>query len=183
MDYAILPRRRLLPWNRTTFLIFVLVVAILALQALGVAFVHAATADDTTISAAPVYKLAEPYILEFLGLVWTAILGLALAWFKQKTNVQVDDAMIARINLAARNAAGRILASQEGNVSQLQFHVNNPWIAQEATKLMTVMGDEIKHLGWTPGYAAERLQQLVHAKVGVLQTGAAPSAPLPGTVG
>ena len=143
------------------------VVYVLSMLAWLAYLVTAALADSTTtVQVLPFYTLAEPYILTVFGLVFSALLTWALSQLQTRTGLHVSDQAKASVQQAATNAAGRILASQEGNVATLKFDVHSPLIAAEIPKLQVSVGDEIKTLGMSP----DRVGDLIAGKIGILQS-------------
>lgn len=120
---------------------------------------------DTHIAVLPLYQAAEPYILA----LWVALLPVLVTWLaaqlQARTNIRISAAARDVVQQAALNAAGRVLAAQEGRIADLKFDVKHPAIAAEVPKLEASVGDAIAKLGMTP----ERVADLVQAKVGQLQ--------------
>ena len=128
---------------------------------------------NTTIAILPWYQAVEPFILAIWGTVIAPALVIWLATqFQARTNIRVSDQAKAAIQQAAVNAAGRILAGQEGNVAALKFDVHSPLIAAEVTKMQTSVGPSLDKLGVTP----DRVADLVAAKIGILQSSAMPQS-------
>jgi hypothetical protein len=134
------------------------------------------TAASTTVDLLPWYQIAEPYLLAAFGVILTTLLGWLVQQFQVRTGIRVTDQAKASVQQAAMNAAGRILAAQEGNIAGLKIDVRSPAVAAEIPKLQESVGQEIKTLGMTP----ERVGDLIAGKCGILQ--AAASAPTPAVV-
>ena len=133
----------------------------------GSPYAHAADAS-TTVAVLPLYQLAEPYILYAFGAVFSMLLMWACALFQQRTGIVINQHNRDAVQQAAMNAAGRILAGQEGNVSNMKIDVHSQLIAQEIPKMTTAVGDALNKLGVTP----ERTADLIAGKIGQLQAAA-----------
>lgn len=146
------------------FILILIVVFILA----GPGFAHAA--DETTVSALPLYKILEPYVITFVGAATPVLMTWALVLTQSRLSflkdVRLTEQAKASVQQAAENAAGRVLAKAEGPVATLKFDTHSPAIALEITKLQTSVGSAIDKLGMTP----DRVADLVLGKVGVLQS-------------
>ena len=127
-----------------------------------------AFAADTTVSVLPWYQLAEPYILAAFSAVLSILLGWLVLLIQKKTGLQIDQHARDIVQQAAVNAAGRVLASQEGNIATLKFDVHSPAIAAEVPKLQQSVGASLNKLGITP----QRTAELITGKVGQLQAAA-----------
>ena len=135
---------------------------------------------STTVAVLPFYQLAEPYILTAFGAIFSILMTWALAQLQTRLGIHVNDQARATLQTAATNAAGRILASQEGNVANMAFDVHSPLIAAEVPKVTAAASDAITQLGVTP----DRVRDLIQAKVGLAQMSASPAvsaAPQPST--
>lgn len=142
-----------------------ILLALAAWLAFGFCASFADAAPATTIAILPWYQFAEPYILTVFGIVFSMLLTWALAQLQIRTGLHVSDQAKASVQQAAMNAAGRIVASQEGNVATLKIDLHSPLIAAEIPKLQASVGDAIAKLGMTP----ERVGDLIQGKLGQLQ--------------
>ena len=129
------------------------------------------TDASTSVNVLPFYQLAEPYILTAFGIIFSALMTWALAQFQTRTGIHVSDQAKAAVQTAATNAAGRILAAQEGNVANIKFDVHSPLIAAEVPKLIASVGPQINQLGMTP----DRVRDLIQARLGLVQASATPA--------
>lgn len=120
------------------------------------------------IAVLPIYQFAEPYILTAFGVVVSILLSWGLAQLQTRTGIKVTADARERIQTAATNAAGRILAAQEGNLAHVSFPAGSPVIAAQVPKIEAAAADAVKHLGMTP----ERIGDLIAGKIGQLQAAA-----------
>lgn len=137
-----------------------LVAASLALPAIA--------ADDTSVSALPLYKILEPYLVMIVGIVVTTALGWIGMILKARFGIDLDASMNARIQDAATNAAGAVLARMEGPIGTMAIDLRSPLVKQGVDLLMSKVPDAIAHFGLTP----DEVARIVQGKLGVLQAGA-----------
>lgn len=128
-----------------------------------------ATSATATISLLPLWLQIIPYIAYAVGAVVMALAGMVVT---KLTGKHLSDADNARLQQAATNAAGRVLAQLNGPISTFSIDTTHPLIAEEAKKLMDNLGETIGKLGLTP----ERVAALVLGKVGQLQAASPLSA-------
>ena len=76
--------------------------------------------------------------------------------------------MSARIQDAATNAAGAVLARMEGPIGTMAIDLRSPLVKQGVDLLMSKVPDAIAHFGLTP----DEVARIVQGKLGVLQAGA-----------
>jgi hypothetical protein len=131
------------------------------------------TPASTTIDLLPWYALAEPYLITIIGslagILGTAALGYLSVWLHIKiSSVQMNDARNA-MQQGAENAAGRVLAQQEGNIASVKFNVHSAEVAAQVPIIMASLKDAAAAVGITPDNAAERVGNLVLGKIGQQQ--------------
>ena len=126
---------------------------------------------STSVAVLPFYQIAEPYILTAFGLVFSALLTWAIGILQTHANIHVSDNARAVVQQAAVNAAGRILAAQEGSVATMAVDVRSPLVAEQVPLVTAAVGDAIDRLGMTP----DRVAALIAGKVGLVQASAAPA--------
>jgi hypothetical protein len=121
--------------------------------------------DSNGIDVLPLYKAIEPYVVQAVGVVITAL----AAWFatqvKKWMGMTLDAAAEKTIEETAMNAATAALARLEGPISNLAIHIDSPLVASGVSYLITHAPDELTRLGFTP----EQMQQLILAKLGLAQ--------------
>ena len=122
-------------------------------------------ADDTSMSVLPLYKLLEPYLVMIVGFVVTTALGWIGMILKARFGIDLDAAMSARIQDAATNAAGAVLARMEGPIGTMAIDLRSPLVKQGVDLLMSKVPDAIAHFGLTP----DEVARIVQGKLGVLQ--------------
>jgi len=144
-----------------------LAVASLALPALA--------ADDTSVSILPVYKILEPYLVMIVGIVVTTALGWIGMLIKSRFGIELDASMNAKIQSAAMNAAGAVVARMEGPLGNAAIDLRSPMVKQGVDLLLSKVPDAIAHFGLGP----DELARIIQGKIGILQaTGSpAPAAP------
>jgi len=144
-----------------------LAVASLALPALA--------ADDTSVSILPVYKILEPYLVMIVGIVVTTALGWIGMLIKSRFGIELDASMNAKIQSAAMNAAGAVVARMEGPLGNAAIDMRSPMVKQGVDLLLSKVPDAIAHFGLGP----DELARIIQGKIGILQaTGSpAPAAP------
>lgn len=141
--------------------------------ALAYAF-PALAADDTTVNALPVYKILEPYLVMVVGIIVTTALGWIGMIIKSRFGIELDVSMNAKIQAAAMNAAGAVIAKAEGPIGNLSIDVHNKMVKDGVELLASKVPDAIAHFGLSP----EKLAVLIQGKIGILQV-TAPAAPQP----
>lgn len=127
---------------------------------------------ETHIAVLPFYQFLEPYLVTAFGLLVSALLTWLVTQFQTRTGIHVSADARAAVQQAATNAAGRILASQEGSIANMSVDMHSPLVAAEVPLVTAAVGDAINHLGMTP----DRVAALVAGKIGLLQAAAAPAA-------
>lgn len=153
----------------------------LACLALGLMISAAFAGDDTVVHVGPLFKaLVEPAIQSFVAVVVAVALAYATRLLKTKTGIELDADARKRVQDAAMNAAGMVLAKIDGPVSNLSFDVKHPLVKEGVDLLMAKVPDALERFGITPEKAAE----MILGKIGILQASApvvpaAPAAPAP----
>lgn len=143
----------------------------LAVFALGLMIASAFAGDDTTVNALPLYKILEPYLIMVVGLIVTTALGWIGSIIKARFGIELDASMNAKIQSAAMNAAGAVIAKAEGPIGNLSIDVRSPMVKDGVELLFQKVPDSIEHFGLT----ADQLAKLIQGKIGILQA----SAPSP----
>ena len=126
---------------------------------------------NTSVAVLPFYQYAEPYILTVFGIVFSALLTWGLTILQTHTGIRVSDNARIVVQQAAVNAAGRILAAQEGSVASMAIDVKSPLLAEQVPLVTAAVGGAIDHLGMTP----DRVAALIAGKVGLVQASATPA--------
>lgn len=135
----------------------------------------ALAADDTSVSILPVYKILEPYLVMIVGIVVTTALGWIGMLIKSRFGIELDASMNAKIQSAAMNAAGAVVARMEGPLGNAAIDMRSPMVKQGVDLLLSKVPDAIAHFGLGP----DELARIIQGKIGILQaTGSpAPAAP------
>lgn len=140
---------------------------------LGLSITGDIAADDTTVQVLPLYKtVVEPIVLTLVGVLVPALLAYLASLLKSKTGIDLDADMRKRVQDAALNAAGSVLAKAEAPIGNLVIDVKHPLVKQGVDLLISKVPDAIAYLGLTP----EKLAEIIQGKLGILQA-SAPAAP------
>jgi len=143
--------------------------------------VAAFAADDTIFHVGTLYKsIVEPAVQTFVAVLVASLLAYGTMLLKKKTGIDLDGDARKRVQEAAMNAAGLVLAKFEGPIANLSIDLKHPLVKEGADLLMAKVPDALERSGITPEKAAE----IILGKIGILQASApvapaAPQAPAP----
>lgn len=149
----------------------------LACLAFGLMISAAFAGDDTKVPILPIYKeIVEPLLLAVIYAGVPAILGYAAYLLKKRFGIELDATMNAKIQAAAMNAAGAVVAKFEGPLGNVSIDVRSKLVKDGVDLLLSKVPDAIDHFGLTP----EELAKIIQGKIGILQaTGPAPAPASP----
>lgn len=143
--------------------------------------VMAFAGDDTIFHVGTLYKsIVEPAVQTFVAVLFASLLAYGTMLLKKKTGIDLDGDARKRVQEAAMNAAGLVLAKFEGPIANLSIDLKHPLVKEGADLLMAKVPDALERFGITPEKAAE----IILGKIGILQASApvapaAPQAPAP----
>lgn len=149
--------------------------AYLAVLAAASLTLPAFAADDTSVSILPVYKLLEPYLVMIVGIVVTTALGWIGMLIKSRFGIELDASMNAKIQSAAMNAAGAVIARMEGPLGNAAIDLRSPIVKQGVDLLLSKVPDAIAHFGLGP----DELARIIQGKIGILQATSSPAPAAP----
>ena len=132
-------------------------------------------ADDTSVSILPVYKILEPYLVMIVGIVVTTALGWIGMLIKSRFGIELDASMNAKIQSAAMNAAGAVVARMEGPIGNAAIDLRSPMVKQGVDLLLSKVPDAIAHFGLGP----DELARIIQGKIGILQSTGSPAPAAP----
>lgn len=115
-----------------------------------------------------------PYIATALGLAITTITGLAVAWLKEKWNVEISSAQAQKFNQALTNAAGGLIQKLGPEVA-MKLAPGHPDVQAYAQRVSTGLSDSLKNLGVDPATVPQRILEKVPQVLPV--DAAVPAAP------
>lgn len=144
-----------------------------------------ATDPSTQVSiAGDLFRAMEPYIVEVLVAVIMAIGGIVwqqlqarLKVLQTKQAVDIEAHARDAFQVAARNAAGRWIAKQEGSIANLKVDVHSPGIAEEVAKVQAFIPDKLQQLNISPKQIGNVVASTIVAKIGLAQASSPTSAP------
>lgn len=120
-----------------------------------------------------------PYVDAAANALILALVGLALAWFKQKTGLDVDQAHRDALVRALQNQAGSLIADGKVALQGKAIAVDNAALAKAANEALRSIPDAAKHFGLTPEYVAKRIVDAIPQTEAGAQVVAAAHAPPP----
>ena len=140
---------------------------------LGVHVAFAADGSpDNSVSLAAWVALFAPFINALAAALVSALVGVLLTYVNKWIGLSVDDKNRAALASAAQTAAGNVLASIEGDLSQKSFTINNAVVRDAVRWVERSAPGAIAHFGLSP----DDLAQLVLGKIGALQAQMTPAA-------
>jgi hypothetical protein len=101
-----------------------------------------------------------PYIVSGLGLLITTIVGLAVAWLKQKWNIEISQAQADKVTRALTNAAGGLIQTY-GPKAAMDFTATHPAVVAAANDVVARASDAMNALGIDPATVAKRVLEKV----------------------
>lgn len=113
-----------------------------------------------------------PYLATAIGLLITTITGLAVAWLKQKWNIEINASQAATLNQALTNAAGGLI-QRLGPEAAMKLRPHDPSVQAYAERVSTGLATAIQQLGVDPATIGQRVLEKVPQ---VLPVGDAPIA-------
>lgn len=125
----------------------------------------AVVAGPSDISLQPLIVQLEPYIIAGLGTIITALVGLAVAFIKQKTGVDIQASQVASLKDAMKTEAASMVAAASDNLAGKTFNVGSPVVAAAVTRVEARIPDLIKATGASP----EVLATIMTGELGKLQ--------------
>ena len=123
-----------------------------------------AAAPDTTVSAAPLFQLVEPYLVSGLGALVTALIAWAAAAFQKWTGVRIDQAHREALHGAAMTGVAMALSKLGVAADSLTVDVKSAVIAQTIAWVEKSVPGALAHFEMTP----DKLADLVESKIGLL---------------
>lgn len=101
-----------------------------------------------------------PYIVTATGLIITTISGLAVAWLKQKWNIDISEAQAAKVTRALTNAAGGLI-QKYGPEAAMKLDASHPAVALAAEDVLARAGSAMKALGINPASVEKRVLEQI----------------------
>lgn len=134
---------------------------ILALAVAVIALHSYAYAQDTTIPVAPIWRLAEPYIMALLVPLGGAVVGILVDLARKKLNLDIEARHREALQTALTNGAGLVVARVGASIVDSRIDVKHPAIAAAVGYVLDAAPDAIKRFG----LSAEQLSEKIAAKV------------------
>lgn len=147
-----------------------------AATAIACLLTGAALAQTATVPADSIWIAVQPYIVDVLVAIMTALLGMIYAWVRAKFGIDIEakhrealhSAVVTGLNLGAAKIGG-VLAGRT-------ISVGSPVVAEAMTWVARSVPDALGHFGITDA----KLQELVLAKAQQVFGATAPVvSPLP----
>lgn len=172
--------------RRWTFLRALLIIG-MALYATFLLALVAYAADTpvkpvTTIDAAPLIAIIQPYLTAIATALVTAVFSVILAQVNSllkrmglSQELQIDAQHRDALRVACASAAARIFAKLDGGAATMKFDVGSPFVAAEAQAIITKVPDAISYFGLSPDGVAQK----VVSEFGKLQAIATSAQPAP----
>lgn len=174
------------PLERKWALVRALFITMVALYLLFLFAITAFAADApikpvTTVDAAPLIAVIQPYLTAIATALVTAIFSVILAQVNSllkrmglSQGLQIDAQHRDALRVACASAAARIFAKLDGGAATMKFDVGSPFVAAEAQAIITKVPDAISYFGLSPDGVAQK----VVAEFGKLQATAQSATPV-----
>jgi hypothetical protein len=101
-----------------------------------------------------------PYIVAGVGLIISTISALAVAWLKQKWNIDISEAQAAKVTRALTNAAGGLI-QKYGPDAAMKLDAAHPAVALAAEDVISRVGSSMKALGINPASVEKRVLEQI----------------------
>lgn len=159
----------------STLLIYGFAASIFALLVVsGVqAAVDPGASPDNSFTLAPWVALFAPFFNALAAALISALVGVLLAYINRWVGLSVDEKNRSALASAAQTAAGNVLASIEGDLSQKSFTINNTVVRDAVRWVERSAPGAIAHFNLSP----DDLARLVLGKIGALQAQMSPASP------
>lgn len=129
--------------------------------------------DATSIPLEPIFTVLQPYIISVLGVIVTSLIGMAAAKWNQVSNIKISDSNVARLQNAAKNQAGALVAAAEDNLKMRSISVDSPSVVTAARAIEAHLPEIVKAVAPAPG----ALETMIAGEIGRLQAAQAPTPP------
>lgn len=141
-------------------------------------FVHVERRGGGVINVGQAFSDAvAPYVDAAVNALILAAVGWGLAWFRQKTGLEVDQAHRDALVTALQRQAGSLIADGEAKMSGLKVTVGNAALAKAANEALRAVPDAAKHFGLTPENVAARIVDMIPQTTAGAQVVAAAHVP------
>jgi hypothetical protein len=135
-----------------------------------------ALAQDTTVSAGPLFQAVEPYVTAVVSAAVTALLAWLTATIAKWTGVAIEAKSRDALQTALENAAGLVIAKGGATLDEVRVDVRHPTLKAGVEYVQAAVPDALKRFG----LGEDALREKLVAKVGVLVAkGGAQALPAP----
>jgi len=129
----------------------------------------------TTVDILPFYKIIEPYLVMFVGTLFSVF----ITWISMRLNkllgIKIDANLQDSLNRTALNAASKVFAEVEGPIGTIAIDVGSPMVSMATKYIEEHAVPELQKLGYSP----EKVRELALAKLGEMQILAGHDTDLP----
>lgn len=113
------------------------------------------------IDVGSVFGAWRPYIVEIVGILAAAFVGLILEMVRRWTGLSIEGERREAIQTAVSNAAGLLLAKAEGKLDGKSVNMGNPAVNEAVSYVLKGAPQAVAYFGLTP----ERIAQMIAAKL------------------